>query len=343
MLDPNSTTRRNRKERVPITITDPRSLDGSLRHDEAIALAYTLTATAAAQVGARVLAIKGLVPATHGLRPPRTPADVDILIEPDAFPAVTQQLDDWGWRIRLGDFTDFPMPHHSATYIHDQWPCDIDAHHRFPGFLAPPQQVFDVLWERRDQLTVAGRQVPMTDWAGSVAITALHSVRGDPDQLRHRDELRHLLDLAPTWTNQQRADLAALAQATGCVQSLDVIWARMGIAVDPAAETVSEEALAEWRLKLDGRFPHLRNWFRYIQDGGPRLALARFGTMLWPPEPVIRSSGYVPDGDFALFRARLTRLARQLWKAPRNLLAMARGGRSAAHEALQTEETNPRP
>lgn len=321
----------------PSITADPHPGAGSLLQDEAIALAYALTAKAAEQAGVRALAIKGTVSTLHGLRPARTPADVDILIDPDGFPAFSRQLEDWGWWIRLGEFTDFPVPHHSATYIHDQWPCDIDAHHRFPGFLASPDQVFDALWERRAQFTSAGRHVPMTDWASSVAITALHSVRGDPSQPRHRDELRHLLDLAPTWTHQQRADLAGLAQATGCVKSLDLVWTRMGLVIDPTAEAVSDDALAEWRLKLDGRFPHLRNWFRYIQDGGPRRALGRAGTMLWPPETVIRGSGYVADGDLALFRARLTRLVRALWKAPRNLLAMTRGGRSPAHEALQTD------
>ncbi|MCW5950830.1 MAG: nucleotidyltransferase family protein, partial [Propionibacteriaceae bacterium] len=197
-----------------------------LQH-EAIELAYALTMEAADRVGARALAIKGLVSSFHGLRPARTPADVDILVEPDGFPAFARQLQTWGWRIRLGEFTDFPVPHHSVTYIHDQWPCDIDAHHRFPGFLAPPGEVFDTLWERHHLLPAAGRMIPMTDWTGSATITALHSVRSTPDNPRHSDELHKLLDLAPTWTQAHRSDLATLALATGCVQSLEAIWPRL--------------------------------------------------------------------------------------------------------------------
>lgn len=125
--------------------------------DEAIRLAYALTAKAADLTGVRVLAIKGLVADFHGLRAERTPADVDVLVEPDGFADFTRQLEEWRWRIRLGEFTNFPAPQHSLTFINDQWPCDIDAHHRFPGFLAEPPQVFDALWERRQLLPVAGQ------------------------------------------------------------------------------------------------------------------------------------------------------------------------------------------
>ncbi len=307
---------------------------GALLKLEAIELAYVLTARAAEQVGARLLAIKGLVPAAHGLRPARVPADVDVLVEPAGFPAFVEQLQACGWWIRMGEFTDFPAPHHSVTYIHDRWPCDIDAHHRFPGFLAPPEQVFDALWERRQLLPVAGRRVPMTDWAGSVAVMALHSVRSTPDNPRHTDELRHLLDLTPTWTRQQRQDLARLAVATGCVQSLDAVWPRLGVPIDPTAETVPAGDLAEWRRKLDGRIPGTRVWLRYLRGGGPRQVVTRLGTALWPPEAMMRSSRQIPEGNPALFRARVARLARAVWNAPRNLLTMVRGGDSVTREAL---------
>lgn len=311
---------------------------GALLQHEAIELAYAVTARAAEAVGARALAIKGLVPSVHGLRAQRTPADVDILIEPSGFPAVSRQLEAWGWRIRLGEFSDFPVPHHSVTYLHDRWPCDIDAHHHFPGFLAPADDVFDALWERRRPLAAADRLVPMTDWAGSVAIMALHSARSDPGNRRHTDELRQLLMLSPGWTREQRSDLAALAHATGCARSLDAVWARLSVPVDPATENVPADDLAEWRLRLDGRVPGTRVWLRYLRAGGPRQAVRRLGTALWPPEGMIRASRPVAEGDFALFKARVARLAGALWKAPRNLLAMLRGGDNVTRNALDPHD-----
>lgn len=209
--------------------------------DEAIRLAYALAAKAAELTGVRVLAIKGIVASHHGLRAERTAADVDVLIETDGFAAFTRQRQEWGWRSRYGGLEDFPVAGHSVTYLHEQWPCDIDAHRRYLGFLAPAPQVFDALWERRQPLSLADRLVPIADWASSVAIMALHSVRSAPANPRHADELRHLIDLSPTWTRQQRNELAALARATGCVQSLDVAWRRLGVLIDPTDKAVASD------------------------------------------------------------------------------------------------------
>lgn len=118
----------------------------TLSHAEAIPLAQLLTTEAAKRVGARCLLIKGATLDWHGLRPPRIPADVDLLVAPDEVEPFIDQLEEWGWYVRLGPFTDYPFPHHAVTLIHDQWPCDIDVHRRFPGFLRDPADVFDVLW-----------------------------------------------------------------------------------------------------------------------------------------------------------------------------------------------------
>ncbi len=309
-----------------------------MRQDEAIELAYALAAKAAEAAGVRALAIKGLVGDAHGLRGNRTPSDVDVLIEPDGFTVFTRQLQEWDWRSRYGGLEDFPVAGHSVTYLHEQWPCDIDAHHRFPGFLAPPQQVFDALWERRQLLSVADRLVPMTDWASSVAIMALHSVRSTPDNARHADELRHLIEVSPSWTKQQRSELAALARATGCAQSLDVVWRRLGVLIDLADRTVASDDLAEWRLKLDARVPSTRVWLRYLRGGGTRQLLTRARTMLWPPADLMSVSHRIDGGKLALTRARLARIARGLRKAPRSLLAIARGGENVTRNALDSSQ-----
>ena len=285
---------------------------GSLNQDEATRLAYALAAKAAQLTGVRALAIKGIVASHHGLRAERTAADIDVLIEPDGFAAFTRQLEEWGWRPRVEEFRGFRVPHHSVTYLHDGWPCDIDAHHRFPGFLAPPLQVFDALWERRQLFTVAGRLVPMTDWAGSVAILGLHSVRSIRHSPLHKDELQHLADLASSWTSRQRTDLAAVARATGCTQSLDLVWRRLGIPIDPAAEDVPAEDLAEWRRETEGRVPGTRFLLRSLRGDGPRQSAIRARVLLWPPESYLRGSCPFPDGRLAILRARVARHARVL-------------------------------
>ncbi len=304
-----------------------------MRQDEAIRLAYALAAKAAELTGVRVLAIKGIVASHHGLRTAHTPADIDVLIEPDGFTAFTRQLEGWGWRVRVGEFSDLPAPHHSLTYINDTWPCDIDAHHRFPGFLAAPERTFDALWERRQLATVAGRLIPIADWSGSVAIMSLHSIRSAGDDPAQARDLNDLAALSSSWTLEQRRDLSDLARATGCVQSLGAIWERLDVPVDPTNEDISVDDLAEWQRKLDGRVPSIRVWLRYLGEGEPRQILARARVMLWPPEVMMRASRPIPEGDLPLLRARVARITKALWKAPASLVAIARGGDSVAGDA----------
>lgn len=322
------------------TTTPPHN---SLPQSEAIELAYTLAAAAAEHVGVRALAIKGLVASAHHLRADRTPADIDILIDPAGFEAVRAQLEAWGWFVRIEDALDTIWQQHSATYIHQQWPCDIDAHHRFPGLLAEPQQAFDALWERREPLPIAGRRIPVTDWASSVAIMAAHSARSSPGIPRHATELRALADLSSSWDEGKRAGLADLAVATGCVQSLEAVWTRFGVALDPAAEEVRPDDLSEWRTQQSGRLPGVRMWLRYVVADGPRHSLSRLRVALWPPEDHIRRTRQVPEGRLGLFRARATRLVAMIGKAPGQLLAIVRGGDNVTQSVVEVGPVERRP
>lgn len=86
-----------------------------------------------------------------------------------------------GWHSRLGRFDSYPFPHHSVTVIHEAWPCDIDVHHRFPGFLSSPGPVFDALWARRVSIPMAGQHIDIPDFSSSVLIMVLHSARSSTD------------------------------------------------------------------------------------------------------------------------------------------------------------------
>ena len=62
-------------------------------------------------------------------------------------------------------------------YIHDEWPCDLDIHYTFPGFLAPDEVVFEALWKRRATVRIAHWPVPCADFFGQATIVGLHSLR----------------------------------------------------------------------------------------------------------------------------------------------------------------------
>ena len=167
----------------------------ALSTPEAVLLAHALVARLADDAGARVLFIKGPTAVAQGVRPPRPSSDVDVLVEPQSFEAVCAALERCGWELRAPDSS---LQHagdlafeHSAHYIHRQWSTDIDVHYLFPGFLAPPQQVFDALWSRRDSVQIAGVAVPAPDRLGQSLVVALHALR-DPQFELSRQDLDHL-------------------------------------------------------------------------------------------------------------------------------------------------------
>lgn len=305
---------------------------GNLGLAESIELAHAMVDEVAARSSSRILFIKGLSLEFHGLRPSRTPADVDVLVHPDDFEALCRGLEEWGWRERMSRVVGRGQPHHSTTFLHPQWPCDIDVHLWFPGFLAPSDEVFGQLRRRSGAMTVAARRVPVPDLTGGALILALHSLRSTPENPRHASELRHLIELVRGWDKAERDDLACLARHTGCAQSLTPFWELVGLEVGGDHTVVSAVDLAQWQMKIDGRSSGLRVWADHIRAGGPGLLLRRVCDAVWLDEAVLRGSQRIPPGRLALTSARLRRLGRGVVRLPFAVVRSVRGGRSVAKD-----------
>lgn len=287
---------------------------------EAIPLVHASVGEASALAGVRALVIKGLTLEWHGLRPAWIPADVDVLLAPSGVETFIAEMAKTGWRRRLGEFNDFPVPHHSVTLVHDEWPCDIGVHRRFAGFMADPDHVFDILWERHESMPVAGHAVPVADWASSVLILALHSARITPDNPRHVAELVHLEELAQRWSDAQRADIATLAAQTGAAAALEAVLPRPGVEVVVDDELVDAEAHRQWQLRVQGRTSSAGTWFGHLMSQPVRRWPAAIRDALWPGEEFLRAGRPIPPGRKALNRARSMRLANGLFSVPGALL-----------------------
>lgn len=300
---------------------------------EAIPLVHALVGEASAHAGVRAVVIKGLSLEWHGLRRARVPADFDVLLAPSGVDTFIAEMAKTGWRRRLGEFNDFPVPHHSVTIIHDEWPCDVDVHRRFPGFLADPDQVFDILWARHESMPVAGHTVPVADWASSVLILALHSARSTPDNPRHVAELVHLEELAKEWSEAQRADIATLATQTGAAAALEAVLPRLGMAVVVDDNQVDAEALRQWQLRVQGRTSSASTWFRHVLSQPLRRWPAAIRDALWPSEEFLRAGRSIPPGRRALNRVRWQRLANGLLSVPGAALRAAGHGKNVISDA----------
>lgn len=149
--------------------------------DEAVPLAAALVGHLCETHGIRHLIIKGDSAVAAGLRPARPSADTDLLLHPEDETLFHRALTERGWKVRPFE-DDMGLPKHSSTYYHPQWPCDIDAHFRFPGLEAEPAQTFEALAAPGTFTSLAGHHLPTLDVYGHIIIQATHALR---DQ--HRD------------------------------------------------------------------------------------------------------------------------------------------------------------
>jgi hypothetical protein len=264
-----------------------------LRADEAVLLAHALVCRVAQQVGARVLFIKGRTAVALGARPDRPSQDVDVLVDPEGFDRVSSAFAAAGWRHRIQygghqhvDDVSFDHSHH---FIHDEWPCDLDVHYNFPGFLKPADQVFEALWARHTTTEVAGVQVTTPDLLGQALVVALHALR-DPDKPSSVADLAHLArTLGRDLDDTGKQELADLALATGAEVTARALLESVGAPVpDPSPE--SRASADAWAFRQDVGSRSGVVWLIELArtPWAERPALLR--RALFPPREVLLSS-----------------------------------------------------
>ena len=221
-----------------------------LSHLECLALLHPLLAEIAEAAGVRVLFCKGLTAQAQDLVPDRTPGDIDLLTHPSESTRLRAALEAHGWA-----GTDVAVPgysRHSEVMRHPFWPIELDVHFRFPGFLAPPGDVFETLWLGRETVVVAGREVPTLGRAAHLLLLMLNqSRRASPERLRSRagefaDDIH--LRLSP----QELLNFADVARETGAVTPLRPVTEALGLDLDPSRE--GSEGLSPvgwWAFKGD--------------------------------------------------------------------------------------------
>ncbi len=186
-----------------------------LPHNVAVELLAAAVNDFAQLHGIRILTIKGRVLADQGLRAVRGSSDVDVLVDPSAFERLWAILRSSGWTDRdRAVLVDLPregtvLAPHARTLEHPQWPCHLDLHRYYPGFLNPAQDVFDTLWDARTTIDLAHRACPVPGVADHWLIAALHATRS-----RDTGQLADLEERATSRLSTDLSDLAERAQIT---------------------------------------------------------------------------------------------------------------------------------
>lgn len=301
-------------EGIELTVTD------------AVELCAAWASRLASEAGIRALLVKGAPLSSYGLREARPSADVDMLIDPDRFTDFCQSLIAAGW-------TERPIPRindrtgtHSRTYLHQRWPCDIDVHAHFPGFLADPKAVFDALWERRMQYVFAHTSVDVPDRTASAMILALHSLRDGNVRSLHRSEYEGLREIS--LSDEDRRQIADTVVITGSAATLAPILESWRVDLTDAeraasAATHDRAALATWRGRVAARSNGAYTWWLALESARGIERAAVIHRALWPRAEEVRlSHPEVPDRPGPLAWARIVRLGRGVRGIPASIRAL---------------------
>lgn len=246
----------------------PWATDAPLGTAEGNAVTAALLQATVMKLSVRAVLIKGLSLQSHGLRNGYVSSDVDLLVEPGRSDEIVRSLISAGWAARPLPTQGELITLHSNALSHPGWPNDIDLHHEFPGLLAGPERAFEVLWEHREQMMVAGFPCWIPDRASSIVIWALHSLRGTHTQPRHAEELAQLVnDVLPKLSDAERLELADRIVELGADEPLrvvpefaEIIGDRQGPTTDAARKSWLRkvslvEGASAWRLVINEARP----------------------------------------------------------------------------------------
>ena len=291
--------------------------------DEAVALGHAWVQRLADDSGIRILFLKGPALHRYGLRAQRSSSDVDVLVDPRGFAALCRALTDAGWHERASTFLTPRMSVHSRTLLRDDWPCDIDVHSHFPGFLGAPEDVFEALWARRATMDFAHRPCDVPDRAASVIVLALHSLRGTVRQSRHANELDHLAEVS--LTAAERAEIAALVRLTGSTATLESVLPRLGVDARPTAEELAAPELRRWRQRVASGSHGAYFWLDALRRGAGDERVLIVWRAVWPTRvDLLLSRPEVVDTVPGRLRGRIARWGRGIRSLPGAVRAIAR-------------------
>lgn len=295
-----------------------------LTHIEATQLLAVMLDALARDVGSRALLIKGSVTQHHGIRPPRASQDLDLLVEPKGLEPMLDALTSMGWKDPRSNHPAVARAPHSVALQHERWPIELDLHSRYPGFLAPADEVFDALWAERVPIVQAGVSIPCTGPAGSLLIAILHSLRR-PARHRHRTELQRAVSFLRDSQGELRSRIRDLARQTGADFATPDVVAILGPAAADHSRAVPDQ-LVEWRLDREEAEPVAAAWLAEIQRARwlrrPAIALRALlgsshrGLRVHHPD--------APPGKVGLWIARWRRLRGAVPELRRAYTALAR-------------------
>jgi hypothetical protein len=129
-------------------------------------------AALATTLGVRVLRGGGTVFARHGLISPRVAPFTAFIVDPDGLPALAAALVAEGWRPRTAARPGQMLPPAISSFERGGSEGILNLHGVIPGFFADPAEVFEVMWQHREEVHLQGHPVVILDKPSTVLLAA---------------------------------------------------------------------------------------------------------------------------------------------------------------------------
>ncbi|WP_170931987.1 nucleotidyltransferase family protein [Brachybacterium massiliense] len=228
----------------------------------AITLVAAIVADRARRAGLRVLFIKGPFFTAQGVRDPKQSFDLDILLHPEDVDQLVELLAKDGWRLRDHPDAVLPFEEHSVTILHHFWPCTIDVHRFWLGFLQDAALTFERLWQYRERTAVGALAFDTPCYEDSAVLEALNEIRSG-----HRHE--------GTLAGIRQRVRGRLGEAAGCRLRERALQLGAELSAAPFLRPLGQHvsipdapgpAYAEWVKRLSAEDQSVTAWLLRLRD-----------------------------------------------------------------------------
>lgn len=197
----------------------------------------------------RLLTAGGPVFVAHGLISPWVWRFVTVVVDPARFHDFVRVVLESGWKLVPPTRGSTSLPAAAVRFSFRGWAVDLHVYAAFPGFYTPPQDVFDLLWNRRQAMEIHGTRVRAVDRLVTIMLS-VHDRLGDkPNSLRAQSNKSFLLaQFRSTLTPGDKSGLSALTIELGAGEPMRPLFVALDI--DPGEIVLPPESYAKWRLGL---------------------------------------------------------------------------------------------
>jgi hypothetical protein len=257
-------------------------------------------------------------------------ADIDLLVADQHVEAAEEVLRALGFERHGLEAIEGDWPRYSRNWIRSELTINVDLHQTLAGVGVPPNELWDVLTEGLESMTVSGVDVDVLAPAARALMLALHTAKDGSRIAKARHDLGHAIDRFPPELWIETVQLAERLRALGGLAAGLRLVVPSGVELADRLQ-LTTQAPFDIAIRLKGGAPAMAFGIDWLVStpglrGKGRLVLRK----IFPPVSFMRA--WMPlanRGLLGLIVAYAYRPLWVVWRAGPALVAWARARRSS--------------